>query len=329
MKRREFITLLGGAAAVWPMTVRAQQPSPIHRIGVLTALAESDPEAKAQIAAFRKGLQERGWFEGRNVEIEFRHADGKPERLPLLALELVRKNVDVVVTHGTPAVQALQKASPAVAIVFATIGDPVGAGIVASLARPGGNVTGLSLIATDLGTKRLEILKEALPHLRRVAMLSNPANASLVLQVSETEAAARLLGVQFDAIAAKSSDDLEAGIEAALAVRADAIITTSDSMQVSERARIVELAMRNRLPVIGEFREIAGAGALLSYGPNRVDMWRRAGDYVDKIFKGARPNDLPVEQPTRFELLINLKTARMLGLTVPPTLLARADEVIE
>ena len=237
--------------------------------------------------------------------------------------------MDVVVTHGTPAVQALQKASPAVAIVFATIGDPVGAGIVDSLARPGGNVTGLSLIATDLGTKRLEILKEALPHLRRVAMLSNPANASLVLQVSETEAAARLLGVQFKAIAVKSSDDLETGVEAALAVRADAIITTSDSIQVSERARIVELAMRNRLPVIGEFREIAGAGALLSYGPNRVDMWRRAGDYVDKILKGARPNDLPIEQPTRFELLINLKTAKALGLEVPPTLLARADEVIE
>ncbi len=179
MKRRNFIAGIGSAAAAWPLSARAQQAGRMRRVGVLTALAESDPEAKAQIAAFRKGLQERGWLEGRNVEIEFRHADGKPERLPHLALELVRTNVDVVVTHGTPAVQALQKANPAIAIVFATIGDPIGAGIVASLARPGGNVTGLSLIATDLGTKRLEILKEALPHLRRVAMLSIPQTPAL------------------------------------------------------------------------------------------------------------------------------------------------------
>jgi putative ABC transport system substrate-binding protein len=329
MQRREFITLLGGTAVAWPLAAGAQQPDRVRRMGVLMGLAESDPESNAQIVALRNGLQERGWAEGRNLEIELRYAEGKPERLRTLAIELVQKNVQVIVTHGTPAVQAAQEASATVPIVFATIGDPLGAGVVASLARPGGNITGLSLIATDLSTKRLEVLKETLPHLTRVAMLWNPKNASLALQYKETEAAARQLGLRLHSLPAVTMADFDIGIKAAAETGADAVITTSDANQVSQRARIVELALRNRLPVVGEFREIAAAGALLSYGPNRVDMWRRAAGYVDKIFKGTKPSDLPVEQPTRFELIMNSKTARTLGLTIPPTLLARADEVIE
>jgi len=262
--------------------------------------------------------------------MEIRYAGTNLAQLPALAAELIHQgNVEVLVTHGTPPVQAAQRASNVLPIVFATIGDPVGAGIVASLARPGGNVTGLSLIATDLGAKRLEILKETLPRLNCVAMLWNPNNASLALQFKETQAAAQVLGLQFQSLPATTLDDFEPSIKTAANARCDAVISTSDTIQISQRAKIIATAIRHGLPVIGEFREIADAGAILSYGPSRADMWRRATEYVDKILKGTRAGDLPVEQPTRFDLVINLKTAKTLGLEIPPTLLARADEVIE
>src|SRR6266478_2018291 len=330
LKRRDFITLLGGAAAAWPLAARAQQSDRLRRIGVLAVFEIDDPQGQALIKSLRGGLEQRGLIEGRNISMEIRYAGTNLARLPALAAELIHQgDVEVIVTHGTPPVQAAQRASNVLPIVFATIGDPVGAGIVTNLARPGGNVTGLSLIATDLGAKRLEILKETLPRLNCVAMLWNPNNASLALQFKETQAAAQVLGLQFQSLPATTLDDFEPSIKAAANARCDAVISTSDTIQISQRAKIVATAIRHGLPVIGEFREIADAGAILSYDPSRADMWRRAAEYVDKILKGTKAGDLPVEQPTRFDLVINVKTAKALGLPIPPTLLARADEVIE
>ena len=323
------MALLGGATAAWPLAARAQQAERMRRIGILAVFEIDDPQGQALIKSFRTGLQQRGLIEGRNTSIEIRYAGTNLARLPALAGELIQANVEVIVTHGTPPVLAAQRASNVIPVVFATIGDPVGAGIVNSLARPGGSVTGFSLIATDLSAKRLEILREALPHLSRVAMLWNPDNVSLALQFKEAEAAARTLGIQFQSLPAKTVDDIEPSIKAAANARCDAVISTSDTMQISHRTQIITTAMRHGLPVIGEFREIAAAGAIVSYGPSRVDMWRRAAEYVDKILKGTKAGDLPVEQPTRFDLVINLKASRALGLNVPPTLIARADEVIE
>ncbi len=328
LRRRELITLLGGAAA-WPLVAHAQQSDRLRRIGVLAVFEIDDPQGQVLIRSLRGGLQQRGLIEGRNISIEIRYAGTDLAQLPALAAELIQGNVEVIVTHGTPPVQAALRSSNVIPIVFATIGDPVGAGIVTSLARPGGNVTGLRLIATDLGAKRLEILKETLPRLNCVAMLWNPNNASLALQFKETQAAAQVLGLQFQSLPATTLDDFEPSIKAAANARCDAVISTSDTIQISQRAKIVATAIRHGLPVIGEFREIADAGAILSYDPSRADMWRRAAEYVDKILKGTKAGDLPVEQPTRFDLVINVKTAKALGLPIPPTLLARADEVIE
>ena len=327
MRRRDFIAILSGAAVAKPLVVSAQQLQ-VRRIAILMAIEPTDPQGLVFLQAFRTGLDEFGWREGRNLEIELRFAP----RMDLLgpsAAELAGRRVELIVTHGTPAVQAIQKASDAVPIVFATIGDPIGTGIVTDLARPGGNVTGLSLLATDLSMKRLELLKEALPSSTRVAMLWNPANPSLALQFEGTRAAAQNLGLDLQSLPAGRTEDFEPAIRAAANARADAVITTSDSVQVSRRAEIVVIAARYRLPVMGEFVEIARAGALLSYGPSRQDLWRRSAGYVHKILNGTKPGELPVEQPTKFDLVINLNTAKALGLTIPPTLLARADEVIE
>jgi putative tryptophan/tyrosine transport system substrate-binding protein len=328
MRRREFITLIGGAAA-WPLAARAQQGERVRRVGVLHGYTTSDPEWQRRAAAFRRGLQKLGWAEGRNVAFEMRSADGHLERLPVLAAELVRMNVDVIITQGTEPTEAALKATRNIPIVMASIGDAVGAGIIASLARPGGNVTGLTLVATEQASKRLELLKDILPSLSRVAILWNANNASNRLQVKDIETGARLLGVQIQSVGVRDTSDIEKDLLAAAQSRAEALITMDDLLIQFNRARIIEIAMQQRLPVVSEFRPLTEAGALMSYGPSLVSMWLRTAVYVDKIFRGAKPADLPVEQPTRFELLLNLKTAKALGLTLPPSLLALADEVIE
>ena len=329
MRRRDFIALFSGAAAAWPLAARAQQASRMRRIGLLQGLAASDPDWQRRLAAFRQALQELGWVEGRNITIEARYADGKPERLAALASELVQARVDLIVTNAAQPIEAARSATSTIPIVMAAVGDALGAGYVASLARPGGNLTGLTLMATDQSAKRLELIKELSPGLARVAALWNGNASGHRLQMKEMEPAARVLGLALQSIPIQKADDIEAGLQSAQKSNAQAVVTMDDPMIQLNRARIVEIAMRQRVPVMGEFRAMAAAGALMSYGPNQIDLWRRSAAYVDKILKGAKPADLPVEQPTKFELVINLKTAKALGLDIPPKLLALADEAIE
>jgi len=333
MRRRELITLLGGAAAVpsllWPIAARAQGPDRVRRIGVLLPYIESDSQAQARASAFQAALGERGWTSSRNAAFEFRYAEGQPDRLPALAADLVRANVAVIVTAGTESTDAARKATTAIPIVMAAVGDPIAAGFIANLARPGGNVTGASLLATELTAKRLELLKETLPGLTRLAVLWSAANASVIQKFKQIQAAAPVLGVQLHTFELRVPGDLEKSFESAAQFGAQAVMTTEDAIQITYRARLVDLAKRQRIPVVSEFGEFARAGALMSYGPSILDSFRHAAGYVDKILNGATPADLPVEQPTRFELIINLNTAKALGLTVPPLLLTRADEVIE
>jgi len=328
MRRRDLL-VLGSAAFAYPSVAFAQMPDRVRRVGVLATFEAGDPQGEILIERLRSGLKTYGWTEGNNLHIELRYTGPNPARLEPLAAELARASVELIVTHGTPAAYAMKKAAANLPIVLATIGDPVGAGLAESLARPGGNITGFSLIASDLSRKRLEILKEAVPRASRVALLSNPRNASLVLQVKEAEAAAQIIGLELQLLPVQDVRDLEPSIKAAAEGRANAIITTSDNIQVIQRAQIVNLAMGYQIPVIAEYREIAEAGALLSYGPSRQDSWLRAAAYVDKILDGAKAADLPIEQPSRFELVINLKSARNLSLEISPYLLSRADEVIE
>jgi putative ABC transport system substrate-binding protein len=327
--RRDFIALLGGAAAAWPLTARAQQGERMRRIGVLQGFAESDPEWARRFGAFKQRLQELGWNEGRGISFEFRFADGKPERLPALAADLVQANVDVIVTSAAQPIEAARKATSTIPIVMASVGDAVGAGYVASLARPGGNVTGLTLVATDQSAKRLQLIKEIVPNLVRVAVLWNGNASGHRLQLQEMERATPELGIVLQSLAIRNVGEIDGGLQAALQANAQAIVTMDDPVIQSQRGRIVTFATRQRLPVMSEFRPATEVGALMSYGPNQIDLWRRAAAYVDKILKGAKPADIPVEQPTKFELVINLKTAKALGIGVPPSLLATADEVIE
>ena len=312
-----------------PLAADAQQSGKVWRIGILFGQAEGDPYVQSLLSALRAGLQDRGWTEGRNVVLEIRYADGRPDRAPGLAAELVRSKVDIIVTSGTELIRAAQKASSTIPIVMTGIGDPVGSGIVASLAQPGGQVTGFSLTAPDLAAKRLELAQETLPGLARVAIIWNPNNASVTLRVKETEAAARGMGLHLHSIEARQPGDFEKGLSAATRAGAQALITTEDALMTGHRAEIIRLAIRHRLPAISGLRMFADAGSLLSYGPSTPDIWRRAAGHIDRIFAGTKPADLPVEQPTKFELIINLKTAKALGLTIPPSVLMRADEVIQ
>ena len=332
MRRREFIILLGGAATasmLWPLSLNAQQTARLQKIGVLLGVSPSDTEWLRRVASFTQALHLLGWTESRNVAFETRYAEGKLDRLPALVAELIQANVDVIVTQGSEPVQAARKATDTIPIVMAAVGDAVGAGFVASLARPGGNVTGLTLVATEQIAKRLELLREILPRVAHVAVLWNSNNPSHPLQVKEVERAASVLGIQLQSLPVADAIDLEKALQAAVQTGAEALITIDDLLIIGHRVRTLDLAMRRRLPVMGEFKPLAAAGALMSYAPDQIDMWRRAAGYVDRILKGAKPADLPVEQPTKFELVINLKTAKALGLEVPPSLLARADEVIE
>lgn len=328
MKRREFITLLGGAT-VWPLAAFAQQTDRVRRVGILLSVAPGDAEFQRRIATIKKALQEFGWVEGRTIDFATRYAEGKPERLTALASELVQAKVDVIVTQGGESIDAARRASDTVPIVMASVGDAVGQGIVASLSHPGGNVTGLSLFATEQGTKRLELLKEIYPSLARIAVFWNGNSVGHRLQENEMEQAVPVLGLTLHSVGIRTVNDIDEGFGSAKRAGVQAIVTMEDPFIQFHRSRIVDLAMRQKLPVVGEFRPIVVAGGLMSYGPNQIDMWRRAATYVDKIFKGARASDLPVELPVKFELVINLKTAKTLGLTVPPSLLSRADELIE
>jgi putative tryptophan/tyrosine transport system substrate-binding protein len=323
-RRRQFITLLGGAAAVWPLAARAQ-PAKVPTIGFLV---ESTPADLSQrTAVFVQRLRELGWIEGRTVAIEYRWAEGHSERYAEIAAEFVQLQVDVIVTVGS-VVPAVKQATSVIPIVFAISGDPIGMGLVASLARPGGNVTGLSSQAPDLAGKRLELLREVVPGLRRLAIMVNAGYPAAVLDMREIQAAAGTLGLEFATSEIRRSEDIVPGFEA-LKGRADALYVCGDPLTVANRIRINTLALGARLPAIYASREYVEGGGLMSYGPNTPDLFRRAADYVDKILRGAKPGSLPIEQPTKFELIINLVTAKALGLTVSQMLIARADEVIE
>jgi putative ABC transport system substrate-binding protein len=325
MRRREFITLIGGATA-WPLVARAQQPEKQRIIGFSgqsTRSAESD-----WVAAFTQRLRELGWIEGRTIAIEYRWSEGRTERFVQIANEFVRLKVDVIVTSGTPQVLAAKQATSIIPIVFSTAGNPVANGLVSSLARPGGNVTGLSSQTDDLAGKRLELLREVVPSLRQVAILANVGNPVSVLELREVQVAARALGLEFDALEIRRSEDIGPAFEA-LKGRAEALYVCPDGLVNANRIRINTSVLTARLPTMHGYRDYVEAGGLMSYGANYPDLFRRSAEYVDKILRGAKPGDIPVEQPTKFDLIINLTTAKALGLTIPQSVLARADEVIE
>jgi putative ABC transport system substrate-binding protein len=325
MRRREFIRLLAGTATAWPLAARAQQARKVWRLGVLQGGVPPEP----LLDATKEGLRDLGYVDGRNVVFEVRWAEGKVDRFPDLAAELVGLKVDAIHTVSTPAALAARSATTIIPIVFSGVGDPVGAGLVASLARPGGNATGLSLLATELSGKRLEVLREIIPGISRVAMLWNDTNPGMVLRANETQDAAAKLNVTLQSIGVHDLIDFEPAFKAISDGGAAALLTLVDPFTRVHRKRIVDFAAQRGLPAIYEARQFVDSGGLISYGPNLLALQRRVADYLDKIFRGAKPSDLPVEQPTKFELVINLKTAKALGLEIPPTLIARADEVIE
>jgi putative tryptophan/tyrosine transport system substrate-binding protein len=308
------------------MTVEAQQPAKIPRIGIL--LGASASFQSARVEAFRQRLRELGYVEGKNIVIEPRYAEGKLERLPDLAAELVRLKVDVIVTAGGPTSLAAKKASTIIPIVFTGHADPVGTGLVSSLARPGGNITGLSTMAPDLDGKRLELLKEAFPKVDRVAFLWVAADSRGNSTLTDMEAPAKALGLKLQSLPVRSLDDFERAFAQAKRDGLQALITSIGPVISAQRRQVLDFAAKNRLPAMYPYSEFVEAGGLMSYAPNYADLWRRAASYVDKILKGAKPADIPVEQPTKFEFLVNLKTAKQIGLTIPSNVLARADRVI-
>jgi putative ABC transport system substrate-binding protein len=325
MNRRGLITLLGSTAAAWPLGARAQQPGKPPTIGILG----SDSAAWSHlVSAFMQRLRELGYIENRTIAIEYRWTEGRNERYAAMAAELVALKVDIIVALGTPAIVAARKASAVISIVFPIASDPVGDGLVASLARPGGNVTGLSNQQPDLAGKRLEILREIIPGLSQLAVLANGHTPTAILNLGEVQAAAQKLGLEVNTLDVKRADDIAPAIDQ-LKGRTQAIYVVGDSFVFDNQIQINTLALVARLPTMHNARGYVETGGLVSYGTSFSDLFRRAGDYVDKILKGAKPADIPVEQPTKFELVINMKTARALGLDVPPMLLARADEVIE
>ena len=327
MRRREFITVLGGAAA-WPLTARAQQPK-IFRLGYLAPSVASDAAAQNLRRQFLLGLRDLGDVEGRNFQMEDRNADGHLERLPVLAADLVRLPVDILVASGGEAsVRAAMQATDKIPIVMTIGADPIG-GIVASLARPGGNVTGMSALASEMGSKRVELLKDIIPHASRVAVLWNPDNKSKVTEWNDTQKAAKATGLSLISVEVRAPEEIEGAFASILRERPDAMITLTEALTLANRERIGQFALSNRVPMFAELREFAVAGGLASYGASRPDLWRRSATYVHKIMRGAIPADLPVEQPVKFEMVINLKTAKALGIDVPLHLQQLADEVVE
>jgi ABC-type uncharacterized transport system substrate-binding protein len=325
VRRRKFITLLGGAVVAWPVAARAQQPTKSYRIGMLETISAS--LNAAHLDAFRKGLRELGYVEGKNYTIEYRSADGHAERFPELAAELVRLGVDLIVVRGTPGTIAAKNATGTIPVVMASVGDPLL--IVDSLAHPGRNVTGLSAFVNEMTSKRIGLMKELVPAMSRIALFANMSNAVSPPQWEETKMAARSLGSEAELLDVQSRDDVGRAFETAVGRHVDALLVAFDGLFQANTRMIVELAARNRLPAIYVGREFIEAGGLMTYGVSFPHLYFRAATYVDKIFRGAKPADLPVEQPTKFELIINLNAAKAIGLNVPPMLLARADEVIE
>ena len=323
MKRRDFIGLVGGAAA-WPLTASAQRAGgKIVTIGILAS------EPWPPIETFRRALDDLGYVEGKNMRFEYRYTKGYNERLPQLADELVGLSVDVILTWGTDAVLAAKHATTTIPIVMGAVGDPLGIGIVTNLARPGGNVTGFSSRAAELEAKRLQLLQEVVPGLSRVAILFNPTNHYMPLALQSAQRGAQTLDVTLAIYQVHDTASLDAAFVTLMRDRPDAFMVPADTFLVSQRSRIAQFAIEKKLPSVFSFREYIEAGGLMAYTPNYNDLFRRAASYVDKILKGAKPGELPIEQPTKFHLLINLKTARTVGVTLPPWLLVRADEVIE
>ncbi len=328
MDRRAFISGITLGLLAAPLGVEAQQPGKVYRIGYL--VPSSATPVSNVTEAFREGLRELGWVEGQNIVIEYRFAEGRFDRLPDLAAELVRLKMDVIVAYATPTAVAAKNATATIPIVMFGGGDPVGLGLIASLARPGGNVTGLSYsVGMETFGKSLELLKAAVPKVRRVAVLSNPANQAHALAISTLKVAAQSLGLQLQLLEARGPDEFDGAFTAMAKEHAGAVLVASDLLFLLHRARLADLTAKNRLPSMHGLQEMVEAGGLMSYGPNVAYYIRHAAIYVDKILKGAKPDDIPVEQPSKFELVINLKTAKALGLTIPPSLLQRADHVIE
>jgi putative ABC transport system substrate-binding protein len=324
MKRREFITLLGSAVA-WPLAAWAQVPRKLHRVGFLWDSPAVFTEATE---AFRRGLRELGWIEGQNITIEYRWAEGRPERIRELAEELVRLNVDIIVVPSSIYTEAVKRATSTIPIIFMSHAGPIESGHVDSLARPGGNITGLSVMLPETSVKGMQLLKEVVPGLSRVAVIWDPATPSHKPGLHAVESAAPASGLQLQTLPVRTATEYDGAFAAMSRERADAVLILTTPLYIAGAGRLAELAIKHKLPMFGPL-EFARAGGLVGYGPNRIDLFRRGAVYVDKVLKGANPADLPVEQPTKFELLINLKTAKLLGLSVPPALLARADEVIE
>jgi putative ABC transport system substrate-binding protein len=325
MKRREFITLLGGAAVAWPRVARAQQRMPV--IGYL--LSDLLEPERQFVAAFHRGLAETGYVEGRNVAIEYRSAESRNDRLPALAAELVRRQVAVIATSSTPGALAAKAATQTIPIVFGIGSDPVEIGLVASLNRPGGNLTGVSQLNVDIAAKRLEMLHELVPAATQIAVLVNPTNPAGEALLREAQVAARALGVRLSVLNASSESEIDGAFATLVGQRADALLVSGDNLFTTHRDRIIALAARHAVPAIYQFREFAAAGGLMSYGASVTDAYRLLGVYTGQILKGEKPADLPVQQATKIEMIINLKTAKALGLTMPTSTLLRADEVIE
>jgi putative tryptophan/tyrosine transport system substrate-binding protein len=324
MQRREFLAIVGGAAAAWPLVARAQQPARMPRLGVLLySTQQEDPQART----LQEGLRDLGYIDGQNISIEYRFAEGKAERLPDLAADLVRLKPDVLFPIGGDVAPFVSKATQTIPIVFVMSADPLQLGLVASVARPGGNATGFTFLQDELASKRMELLKEVAPRISRVAFLSNPDHPDNELRVAQRAATA--LGVHLQPIEMRGPGDLDGALQAITQASADALYVVASRQTVASLPRIVNFAKRNELPLAGGWGAWAQAGGLLSYGPNVGEVVRNAATYVVKIFKGAKPGDLPVQQPTRFELLINLRSAKALGLSIPESLLLRADKVIE
>jgi putative ABC transport system substrate-binding protein len=329
MKRREFILALGGAAVARPLAARAQQIDRMRRIGVLVGLAEDDPDSKARLAGFRQGLEKFGWSEGRNVRIDFRFAAGRADPFQVLAKELVALQPDVILAQGTSVTAALQRESRAIPIVFVTVSDPIGSGFVASLARPGGNLTGLLQYEASITGKWLAMLKEIAPRLVRAAFVTNPKSTAYDYFLRAAKAAAPSLKIELVPSPIGTAADIERAIESLARVPNGGLVLPPDSTTITHRDLIIALAARHRLPAVYSVRVFVAAGGLMSYGTDQVEMFRQAASYVDRILRGAKPVDLPVQAPTKYETVVNLKTAKALGLDVPPSLLVRADEVIE
>ena len=323
-----LVAVLAVSLLAAPLAADAQQTGKVPRIGFLSLTSPSD--RPSLLDAFRQGLRELGWVEGQNIVIDYRYAEGRVDRLPDLAAELVRLKVDLIVSEGTQGVTAARNATETIPIVMITVRDPVGTGLIASLARPGGNVTGMSGSAgLEIVAKQLELLKEIVPAIRRVAILSNPTNAYHQLAIREVNVAARSLGVELQLLGARGPNEFDGAFAAMAKERVGALLVLSDAIFGYHQTRLVDLAARSRLPAAYSVRDYVEAGGLMSYGPSLLDSYRQAAAYVDRILKGAKPAELPVEQPSKYELVINLKTAKVLGLTIPPSLLARADEIIQ